>query len=1114
MLNFVIGTSGVGKTKYLYDIICDKAMVGDDKLMFIVPDQLSFETEKTFLSLLGPKLMGNIKVFGFSRLCDYVFEQTGHRFSTFADEGVRNVVMNLAIEQVVDELDIFSKRARAIDLTELMLNSIKEYKKCSITTDKLYSAADRVEDEALSKKLRETALLYDTYDAIMSKSYIDPLDSLSKVKEILSETRLFDGYTIAIDSYYGFTSQEYGVLSSLLVQCSDMYVALTTDNLDGTNGDLFFVSDRTKRKLSQIARDNHISIAKPVVLTENHRFKSADLSLVDKNIFRIDTCNEETDGTLTVYQAKSIYDECDYVASNINKLVFEQGYCFSDIAVVTRNIEKYTGVLDTVFDKYGISYFMDKPQDIDTKPLIKFVMSCFNIINDGFDKDDILCLLKTGLTDFTVEQIADFENYLFVWDINKKALFDEFTENPRGFADEFKPDDVDKLKALETMRKHIIDNLRRFYFDTKDTTGLGISKALMKLLYALNTQENLKRYCDILEQNKELDLSAEQIRLYNLFVEILDKMVAVIGDYRIDAKRFAQLLHINFLNTDISFIPRFIDQVEVCVADRSIFGDKRAVFVIGALDGEFPHTPVESGVFSDVERQTLSQLDIVMSDSVEQLIPTEKYLAYKALSSASERLFVSFHSFSLSGKPLEPSVIVNTLPQCVSGLYMYSSVDRDITDSLWSDKTAFDYLVSHYDSTSSDVLGLKQYFMQKDEYKSVLETIDRVRLKEPLRIKDTDIAKKLFNPTMNLSASQLDMFYKCRFQYFCSYGLRVRERRQAKIDSLEYGTLMHYIFEKFLSKHKDDDFSLITMDMVEREVQALLDEYFKLHLGSKDKKSKRFVYLYYRVKSIATRIVFRMVNEFMQSSFRPTDFELGIGEDIPSYTLKVDDEITVNIKGSVDRVDIMEENGTKYLRVIDYKTGTKKYNLSDVLYGINLQMFIYMSAISKNSDKHFGDKIVPAGVLYVSAESPAVDLDKTSDTTAFENPDSSMMKGVILNDERVIKGMDKVGNVYIPVSIDGDNIIDKTGSLATLEQFGALFRLVDKYVAQMAVSLCDGDIAAVPTKGLYDACKWCLYKSICGYTDDDQVVDVLKLKPEQVMTEISRQEADNEQSLD
>ncbi len=1113
MLNFILGTSGCSKTEYLYDLMSQLAQNGDEKLLFLVPDQASFNTEKAFLQMLGPKLCRNILVLGFSRMCDYVFEQSGNRFLSFADEGIRNVVMNVAVEQVSDSLELFSKRATSTDLSELMLNSIKEYKKCSITSSQLYDVSKKVDDETLSKKLYETALLYDTYDAILSKSYLDPLDSLTKVCDVLRENKLFEDYTIAVDSFYGFTSQEYSVIEQLLKQSKDMYVALTTDNCDGANGDLFFVSDRTKKRLTRIANNNDVKVAKATIKLENTRFKSNELLNIEQNVFRLNKEIGEYSGeALTVYEAKSIYDEADFVARNIKKLVIEEGYEYSDIAVITRQSDKYLGVLDTALSKYDINYFMDKPQDIDTKPLIKLIMSCFDVITGGFDKDDVLSVLKTGLTDAGVEDIAEFENYLFIWELSGKSLFDEFTAHPRGFADEMSSSDKELLARLENIRKLVIEPLRAFFFDTKDATSLEISKALMKLLYRLNCKENLLKLCDILERDNEVELCNEQVRLYNVFVAVLDKMVSVIGEYNISAKRFSELLHINFVNTDMAFIPRGIDQVDVACADRSLLESKKAVFVIGAIEGEFPHTPVESGVFSDSERDLLLGYGIEMSDSVKQLIPTEKYLAYKALCSASEKLFVSYYNFTLSGEKRSCSAIVSEIPQMLKSARIYSSFDSNVFDSLYCEQSAFEYYIKRINSPDPDVKALSHYFSDNARFSSTLSAVNRALSKEPVKIHDTELSKKLFSTSMMLSASQVESFHLCKFEYFCKYGLRVKERRQAKIDSLEYGTLMHYILEEFIKNHKSDDFEHITGDMIDKEVSSLLDEYIEKHLGGKADKSKRFLYLYYRMKRTAVKIIERLVKEFSQSKFRPVDFELSIGEDIPHYHLRVNDEITVTIRGSVDRVDIMEENGKKYVRVVDYKTGTKKYNLSDVLYGINLQMLIYMSVINSSSKKRYGE-VTPAGVLYVPAVSPVVKVSSNKDMNkaVAQASRESKMHGIILEDFDVVKGMEQEAKgEYIPVAIKGDEFVDRSQSLATLEEFGALFSQVDKMIGQMALSLCEGDVSAVPAKGYYDACAWCPYLSVCSHKEDDNCRNIEKFSKEEVFSILRGEGEENE----
>ena len=311
-----------------------------------------------------------------------------------------------------------------------------------------------------------------------------------------------------------------------------------------------------------------------------------------------------------------------------------------------------------------------------------------------------------------------------------------------------------------------------------------------------------------------------------------------------------------------------------------------------------------------------------------------------------------------------------------------------------------------------------------------------------------------------------------------------------------------------MQKHKDDDFSKIEKSTIQNEVSDLLDLYVEKHLGGKEGKTERFLYLYYRVKRTAVAIIERLVEEFAQSAFKPSDFELNIGEDIPSYKLKVSDEISVTIRGSVDRVDIMEHNGKKYIRVVDYKTGTKKYSLSDVLYGINLQMLIYMSAINNGGEKYFNSQISPAGVLYTPAVSPTVNVgSKGLNTAIAESNKDKKMHGIILDDTDVIKGMERdAQGVYIPVSLKGDTIVDKSGSLVTLEEFGALFAQVDKAISQMATCLCEGDVSAVPAKGVYDACAWCPYLSVCGYADGDNCREIEKKNKAEVFSELLGEE--------
>lgn len=1110
MLRFVLGRSGFGKTEYLRRLFADLARSGEEKLLFIVPDQISFETESAFLELLGPSVSRRILVLGFSRLSDFVFEQTGNRFSRFADEGVRHLVMSLALEQTADSLTVFNRRSGRNDLRELMLGAVKEYKKCSINPQSLIEAADNIDDDTLSGKLRDTAAVYAAYDAIMAQSYMDPLDSLTKVAELLEDHPLFADYTVALDSFYGFTSQEYEAVERIMGMCREMYVALTDD---GLNTALFEVPRRTRSRLTRMARSRGVEIAEYVKLTEPRRFEAEDLCALERNAYRLK--KEPYHGELTsvnAYKAADIYDECDHAARTI-RLLTEQGYRYRDIAVIARNTDRYAGILDVCFDKYEISYFMDKPQSIDSAPLVRLATSAFETVTRGFDRESVLNLLKTGLCSYSAAQIADFENYLYIWDISGRGFYDSFTSPPDGFSDSMTEAQELRLKRIEGLRADIIGKLRDFGDSVRDNTGKGIARAFMKLLYALKCDKNINALCDKLEADGEPDLAADQIQMWNTLCTVLDKTAAVIGDHRISARRFSELLYTGLSASEISSIPRGLDEVDISTADRSLISDKKVVFLIGAVEGEFPHMPVEAGVFTEDERVRLKDGGLLpLSDSIEELIATERYYAYSALTAAAQRLYISYPSADTRGDVQSPSDIFGEVSLSLPELIIRNFDEVPVSERLRSKRAAFDYLILHYHDRSGDIAALKDYFRSDDEYRDIISAVDGALSCRSRRIKDESLSRRLFTDDMKLSPSKIEVYYHCPFRYFCKHGLRIKERRRAAVDAIEYGTLLHYIFEMFFGSFSKGEYLSMSRKRVEKAVSDILSEYVDKHFGGTEGKSSRFVYLLNRMKDAASRLVQHMLAELAQSDFVPADFELGVGDDIPAYSVELGDGLSLTVRGSVDRVDLCDADGKRYLRIVDYKTGVKDFSVNDLVYGLNLQMFLYLYTIEKNGAQRYGE-ITPAGVLYMPAISPNLSAEPG---TPPEDIESEMrkkfcMKGVLLNDADVIIHMEHDGKgIYIPAMIKNDSVRASAGSLATLEELGAIFRRIELLVKKMAQSLYDGDVAVLPLKGgKYDGCEHCCYNSVCLREEDGPSREAKKRTPEEAFNELLREEDDH-----
>lgn len=1103
MLNLIFGRSKSGKTTYIDEQVCRLAKSGENKILVIVPDQVTFETEKAFLTLLGPKLSRNVLVLGFSRMCDYVFEVVGEVRKTPADECTKALLMSIALEEVKDSLTLYGDKALNPELAKLMLSARKELTLSGNTRESVLSATMEG-DSVTSSKLSDIYLAGEAMDALLTESFEDPDAELSVVADILRKRQVFKDYYIFIDSYLYFIAPEAEAISALMMQCSEMYVTLS---YDGASADgIFSTSHETAVKLKRMAESEGLKVAQPVLCNYSGFYEKAELSHLEQNVFMPDKCAfGEKAESITLYRANDRYDEIDFVAREIRRLIIDFGYRFSEIAVVGRDLKAYSSIISTIFDKYEISYFADKPHDITSKPLVKLISACFDAILGGFDKDDVLSLLKTGLTSADDKDISLFENYIYTWQINHSSLAKDFTANPRGFADEFTFDDLENLKRAEAVRKLIIPNLISFKEDYSGRPAQDICKGLYNLLITLGTDNKLLELADKLEAWDEVSYSSEQIRLWEIFVDTLNRTAEVIGQRELTLKRFYDLFMLQLSLTDISFIPKAVDQVTVGDIERMRLGGRKCVFVIGAVDGEFPKANADKGLFTSSERSELSRLNIIENADEEENANRELYYCYYALTSASHKLFVSFPNSELNGEIKSPSVIVSELSTITPNCNLRLRLTENTADFLWAAKPSYDFFAQRARSKDIITQSLRSYYSKLPQYKDRLAGLENViNSNAKFNIKDSKIAEKLFGKDLHLSASKIEKYHLCRFSYFCQYGLKANERRKASIDALEYGSFVHYIMEKFFCTFSKSELLSLDDERISAIISDISEEYAKLHFGGLSTKSARFNYLFDGVKEASHTLVKHLIAELTQSEFTPVDFELDIGKDISAYRLELSDGLSVTVTGKVDRADILNLDGKAYIRIVDYKTGTKVFNLSDVIYGLNLQMLLYLSVIKNKGQERYGSEVVPAGVLYMPAFVPTLEMaaDATGDEILAERSKKLRMNGILLNDEAVLSSMDKeLNGMYIPVSL-GAKGLKGADNLATLEEFGAVFAHIDKLIAKMATELLSGDIDAAPAVNSYDACQYCPYSAVCVGRNEENTKAIYKLDREEILKEL------------
>lgn len=1089
MLQFVLGTAGSGKTQWVRGQVKAAAEQGQEKLMLLVPEQYSFETEKAMLQLLGPQHAGCVQVMSFTRLGDLAFRHYGGFGAARLDEGGRNLFISLALEEMQQELHLFAERAE--EQIPQLLSALTELKMCDIAPEQLVELAGKVPGERLQQKLRETGLILSTYDALVAQSYLDPLDDLQRLQAVFGAHAFFTGYQIYIDSFKGFTQQEFKLLGQMLEQAACVTVALTCDTLDEQGGAEVFARVRhTGHVLRRLARECGAKELEPVLCRQGVRFMNGALKTVEQQLLRSRKQPvQQQPESVVLYSAETVQREVAYVAATIRQLVMQEGYRYGEIAVIARDLEPYRGVLETTLEQYEVPYFADVPREIYTEPLMCLVLYALQILKSGFASDDVFVYLKTGLAGLDAYEISLLENYVFLWNISGRQWLEEWTAHPDGFAEVQTQQDAERLVQLNALRERLITPLRHLEWRLRSGTGETYAKGLYELLEELGAGQALQRLAERLEQAGQLQIAQQQVQLWGMLMEILDQCAGTLVERTLTLQRFAELLRLMILSYDVAGIPQSLDHVTVGTADRMRPAQPRAVFVIGAAQGVFPAEPGNTGVFSRNERKELMALGLPLSETAEEAAAEELYLGYTAMTCASERLFVSWPGAELTGQSRTPSVLVRELREIFPELLVQTETELGVLYFACTKEAAFAETARGYRSAGAEEIALKTLFLQDRDYVGCMEALERAHARAPYRFAQPASARQLFAAHRSVSATQIETYQLCPFQYFCRYGLRLKEQLPAEMDQLEYGSLIHELLQRVLQEHSAEQVAQMTPERLWELVWELTQAYLERRLGGGEEKRARFWFALRRIAETACAVILHVAKGLVQSSFVPVGYELTLGEggDLPPLCVELPDGTTVLVEGKIDRMDVMEHNGKRYVRVVDYKTGSKDFDsafaLGNVRNGMKMQMFVYLAALAQDA------QLEPAGVLYVPAFEPVVSAERgtAAEKVAHKRNQALRMNGMILDDTVVITGMEPDGQgVYLRVKLkDGVPDSASRSMLLSRQELQLVLQEVKRRIADMAQNLHAGLVEAEPLKGDYDGCEYCPYFAVCRHEETD-----------------------------
>lgn len=1078
MLKLIMGRVGTGKTAAVLANIKTRAEKGGRSIL-IVPEQYSHDAERQLCAHCGNSVTLQAEVLSFSALARRVFSVSpGHGEQPLSNGG-RLLVMELAFASVADHLSTFSAIRRRADFLSGLVKLRDELSQ-AVLTPAMLTQASMGAGAALESKVRDLSLILEAYPAFIPTGYYDPADRLNELAKLVAASSVVGDAAVYIDGFNDFTAQQFAVVEALLSTGTDMTVCLNCQGLED-EGMLFASARRTAAQLMRLAEERFVKY-ETRIMTGQSRSTDPALKHIEKFLFADEqTAYSGTDsGAVRLVCAAGTTQECEVAAAACIEMVRDHGLRWRDIAVTARGWDSYGTAAQSIFEKYGIPVLMNKRSGILEKPVLLMVMSALETIENGFDYATMFRYLKTGLAGISLEECDKLENYVLRWHIRGRRLWtaDEgWRSDPDGMG-VCPPERQAELELINSIRRQAALPLGQLADGLEGgETAREKTLALWNFLEATGVPGRLKERADRLYAAGDVQLSDEYVQLWDVLIDALEQFVDILGDALVSTDEFVHLLRLVLQSYDIGTIPAALDRVSMGEMDRMRRRDLKCLIVLGASDDRLPMRGAAGGLLSDDERAVLCRAGLRLAEDADSRLLREMDLIYSSLTLPTRRLVL----IRADGDDARPSFVVTRIANML-GIEEHQAGDEIYTAA---PAPCFELAAAamNEDAASSAVsaaaaMGTDARWAERMDAARLAAQVMRGRLSR-------ERSEALYGKNTTLTASRVESFYRCRYSYFMEHGLKAKPRQSADFDKPEFGTFVHYVLEGVLKELEAGEGIAAGKDRCRELTEKYIAEYTKSYMGGLVGRSERFKYLYARLGDTVAQITADTVDELSRSDFRPLDFELDFsrGGDMPPAVIEGEDW-TVTVRGKVDRADGWIHDGKLYIRVVDYKTGVKKFSLADVLGGMNMQMLIYLFVLQRFGEARYGMPIVPAGVLYTPARDPIIAADSSAadDEINAARAKQLVRSGLILDDGEVIQAMEHgTAPKYIPVKFKGQ---DASGdSLADLEKLGRLSRHIDRLLLQMGKELRGGSIAADPfyRNDRDNACSYCRFYEACRF---------------------------------
>lgn len=1112
-LRFYFGPSGSGKSHRIYEEIMQRAAQEPGRnFLIIVPDQFTMQTQKDLVMRSDRGGILNIDVLSFGRLSHRILEEVGTKEMPVLDDTGKSLVLQKIAADLKEQLPAMGSLLHKQGYIHEVKSAISEFMQYGISTqdmDKLIASAEK--RGALAMKLRDLKTLYRGFQDYIRDHFITTEETLDVLRRSLVKSKILPDSVVVFDGFTGFTPIQNRLIQELMRVCEETIVAVTIGEeedpyqMDGEQK-LFHLSKKTVADLVKLAAEAEVTRGEDVFVKGGpNRFTEAPaLCYLEQNLFRYQyEPYTEKQCEIRMFEALSPREEVHQTALYIRKLIREEGLTYRDIAVVIGDLEGYASYVETEFGQLEIPCFLDRTRGIVLNPMIEYIKSVLQLYIRDFSYDTVFHFLRSGMADISREEIDELENYVIRTGARGyrtySRLFTRKTEEmQQGSGQEDTERAEETMERLNRIRQQFADTVEILHMAPRAKAGEYVDH-LYDFLEQNQVQQKLLNYQQQFEQEGDLAKAREYAQIYRLVMDLLDQIYELLGEEEISLQEFADILEAGFGEITVGTIPQNVDRIVVGDMERTRLKQVKVLFFLGVNDGNIPKNASKGGIISDMDREFLIESGTEMAPSPRQQMYIQRLYLYLNMTKPSERLYLSYAKVNSDGKGIRPSYLIDTVRKLFPQLAVEYPQNRSRLEQIEGRQEGARYLAEELREYADGTLREEErqdFYLMYRAYEADPEGRDRLTAAAFRRYKESGlsriVARALYGRQLENSVSRLETYAACACRHFLQYGLSLQEREEFGFEVSDMGNVYHAVLENFAGKLAESGRTWWDFDenFATQAIKEAVEGYAATYGETVLYSSARNEYAITRMSRILTRTVLTLQQHLKQGSFQPDDYELSFrfAEDLDSIHVDLSEEEKMHLQGRIDRIDVSEDAEHVYVKVIDYKSGNKKFDLAALYYGLQLQLVVYMNAAMElESRKHPDKEIVPAALLYYHIDDPTIEtpVELTQEQINEEILTKLRMNGVVNSDPAVVERLDRFlqdKSKVIPVEKKKDGSFSARSGILSREELHVVSSYVDTKIRQIGREILDGKIAANPyEKGNEEACTYCAYKKVCGF---------------------------------